>query len=813
MAMTNTRSPIALRAAELTDEELDYLIGQHEKTQGQTRDLSDEELDALMSQYEPAGGPAGAPPTIVPKQEDMSTGDIVAGGARELAGGAAFEFADEAEAAARAPFSDKSYEDLLADIRQNRARFSQEYPAASVGLNVAGGIAGMFAPGVGVSSVLGRSIIPMVTGLGRIASPLVRTAATGAAAGALSGFGSGENTGERFGNAAVGAGLGAALGTGFYGLGRGARWAREAVGARRAGQTEEDAARRAATIISRRMGEAGTTTGGLRDITSLERQYGIPSVLGTSTPGLSSLTESVVQTPSGGQEALATRLFERQREAPVRVAEKVRQSVPTPDYFAEHDRVLETLRRNANAAYERSYAAGEIRDPRIMEILNDPDVRAAYADALANVRRRQTEAVLRGEDPSQFSLREVFEPVLDAQGNLVDLSPTGKQIPDMRTLDQIKQALDRRVNALYTSGQGGEATALRGVRDAFVERLDTVGPPEYRAARQQYKGDIEIREALENGLGANNLRWQEVRKLAGDYSPGELQAFKTGYVQRLMQRLEDTSARRNFAREIIEKPSERKKLEALMEPGEFQLFETALRREADLFDTAARVTGGSATSGRIAARADIEEQISGGNLPEAAAMLLNPTPGNILQRTLRIAANMRNANVSRATYTQLARMLKAGTPDEINAVLTELEAAAPVQQAADSALQRRAGRAAMVAAKTIAPSPEMEKETLPEPGALQLPDTGMAPMSGLSAMPGGMPGGGGGPAALTADGGTPEEGTSGNPLHVALERTFPGYLGAFGRGVSTAKGFVEAADVEKALGLPPGGWLQVFKGR
>lgn len=749
--------------------------------------LTDEQLKELADAYIAAGaGEAEEVPTVTTEPPELSAGEIVAGGARELAGGALFEFSDEAEAAARAPLSDKSYEELLREIRQNRARFSEAYPGTATTLNVAGGIGSMFVPGV---NAIGRAA-QAATGISRLASPAARVAASGALAGGVAGAGSGEDAGSRLANAATGAVLGGTMGAGVYGGTRGAQWLRDAFTARGAEMGEQQAAQQAAMLINRRLGESGMRPDQIADLMALEQQYGIPSVLGTATPELARLTELAAQTPSGGQTDLARRLFEQQAGAPERVQRRIRESIPTPDYFAAEDRIVETLRNNAQRAYG---AVGdvEIRDPRILAMLDDPDIRGAYADALANVRRDMTAASLRGEDPAQFQLREIFEPVLNEEGALVGLSATGKQIPDIRTLNQIKIALDRKIDGLYSTGKGGEATALKNLRNAFVQRLDDVGPPEYRAARQQYKGDIEIREALEAGRDANKLRWQEVNKMVRDFSPGELQAFKTGYVQRLMQGFEDTSRRRNFANEIINNASQRRKLEALMEPGEFQVFEAAMRREAELFDTITRATGGSQTAGRMLMRADIDEQLASGNLEDAASLLLNPTPGNIASRALRIVTNMRNANVSRATYTQLARMLRAGTPDEIDDVLRQLEEAGPAQRAADRATERGASKAGAAAGVIVAPSPEMERERLPETPEIVVPDIG-EPVEGLSVMPAPVE----------------EEGPGGVDIGTAISSLMPDYTAIFGDGsVEGPSGILSGEQVAKALGLP----LQVLQ--
>ena len=718
----------------MSDAELAYLIKQHEDTAAQLGTLTDEELDELAQVYEaPGGGTGDAAPKIEIEPPELSTGEAVAGGLRELAGGAAFEFSDEAEAAARAPFSSKSYDELVNEIRLERAKFNEAYPVLGPTLNIAGGIGTMFVPGVNVA---GRAI-QAGTGISKLASPLARAAATGAVAGGTAGFGSGEGFTDSLGKAAIGTALGVPLGATAHGVGEAIKFGRGVIGARGADVGDEEAARKAAEIISRRIAEGGLDNAKIAELAELAKTYGIDNLpFGGLSPELSRLTENVVNTPSGEQADLARRLFNVQSGAPQRVKSLAKDAVPTPDYFASEESVLKTLRENAEKNYGSGWQNVEIRDPRIMQVLDDPAIRSAYMDALGNSRLQQQEALLNGQDPSQFKLREIFDPILDAEGSVVGLSPTGKMAPDMGTLNQVKIALDRKINSLYGSGQGSQATALRGLRDAFVKRLDEVGPKEFKAARQQYKGDIEIKDALEQGKNSGGLRWQQFGKFMKDYSPGEQQAFKTGFMQQVMKGFEDTGTRQNFAKNLL-KENSLKKFQAVMDPGEFQVFEAALQREEQLFNDIGQATGNSATFRRAAEREDIQNQIAGGNIENAVDLLINPTPGNIAIRTARLLSNMRNANVSRATYTQLARMLKASTPEELDEVLMRLEEAAPVQQAADRALERRVTKGGVAAASTLAPPPEDTRGQLSDDFEVVVPSLTEESPDGLSMMPGG----------------------------------------------------------------------------
>lgn len=722
--------------SQLSDEELDALLSKTAPP-SDLANVSDEELDQMLSTFRSPGGNINPeqPPSFEKKPPELSVGETLAGGVRELAGGAAFELADEAEAAVRAAATGETYENVLRDIRQNRAKFSEAYPGTALGLNVAGGVASMFVPGAGP---VGRGV-EALTGISKISNPLARTMARTSFQGGVSGFGSGEDMESRLTNAALNAGFGAGFGAGFHGLGKTINFGRDVLTARGHEMDDADAARRAASILAERMSRSELSPEDFRTLLALEQQYGIPSSLGTATPEMERLTETVVNVPSDERTKLAERLLSQQANAKGRVQEKIRTFMPTPDYFASEEQILKTLRTNAEKNYGAGWKDVEVKDPRIMQILNDPDIRGAYQNALANVRREQSAAILRGEDPSQFKLKEIFEPVLNEEGALVGLKGTGREAPDMGTLDQIKQSLDRRVNELYSSGQGGDAEKLREVRDAFLTRLDEIGPKEYKAARKQYKGDIEVRDALRLGREGGKMRWQEVRKAIKDFDPkgAELQAFKTGYVQYLMQGFENTANRKNFAKSIIENDNTRNSLKALMDPSEFKVFEAALKRESELFDTVNRITKGSQTFGRAAEKQALEEEIGMGNVANAVDLLTSPKM-TIAMRTLRAVNDMRNANVSKATFNQLAKMLRAGSPDEIDEVLTAIEQAAPVQKAASEAFERKVSKAGTAAARISAPSPgeEMPEE---KPVEFKLPSLEEEPtgvtVSGLSTMP------------------------------------------------------------------------------
>lgn len=121
--------------------------------------------------------------------------------ARGVAQGATFGFADEAQAALRAPFSKHSYKELRDEYRSVDEDAAKENPKSFYGAQVATGLAG------GVGGIGKGAIAAGGKTLGQI---VARGAGEGAALGGLSGVGSSER--ENAGGIAMDAAVGAAVG-------------------------------------------------------------------------------------------------------------------------------------------------------------------------------------------------------------------------------------------------------------------------------------------------------------------------------------------------------------------------------------------------------------------------------------------------------------------------------------------------------------------------------------------------------------------------------------------------------------------------
>jgi hypothetical protein len=685
-----------------------------------------------------------------PVKQDEIIGTVPQGGentqrARAFGKGVLFDFADELEAGTRmlasGQMSSDEYYRLKEQINNDYNAWAKANPGEALALEAAGGVAGSFIPGVGI---VGRGY-QAATGIGKLAGVGTRAALVGASTGALSGVGQAKTLGDipqsLIENAAlglvVGGGAGKAIEYGGRAVNTAAQKARERFGPGievlddvtgefvRVPEIPLTAAdRKAAELLTDAAGD--TSIQRSIALTALANRQGVPMQLGTSTPRMTALTEKVAGKPSSGQEDLISNLVETRAGTAKRAgtAERVRDQAETAmpdakkDYFAEEEAISDRLRAIGNTEYQRAFAVGEVRDPEIMAIINNPSpiIRSIWQST-------QNTAQLKGKD-----LRLTMEPVLDAGGNLVGLAPTKNAIPDVETLDLFKRALDDRIEKGFrgTGSEGkSEANALKDIRNAMLGRLDDL-VPEYRAARKKYAGDLEVRDAMRYGLDifSRKIRPAELRMKLKDMSEAEQEAVKTGGLEAIFRTL-DGATGGDLAKKLAGTPEKLQKLKSIMGPQEAKFFERVMQKESQLYQRTSKITGGSPTASRLEGLDALDNMIQNGNLDEAVNFLTAGPVGRAAALGRFVAKFNLRKEFGDQVYTKLSRALSAQKPEELRDVFDMLRRSKSYTDYMTSVKNVAAGRAAAVTGATapsmfegrsFAPPPPTEVE--PDPEAL-----------------------------------------------------------------------------------------------
>ena len=585
-----------------------------------------------------------------------------------LGQGVGMGWGDEAEAWLQSKLGSESYETLLPQIRSEYGQYAKQYPITQGVSEFVGGAA----PGIGMMFVPGMQ-----------PAGLMRLGALGAATGAVSGAGSateGDRASGAGGGALIGGGLGVGLPIALRAAGGAGKWLRE-----RLFSTPEVVQDRALGKINEAMRQAKVSP---RDVQAQMAQdramgvpvqgkaMGVPSVMANANPALRDLAEAVAQRSGAGSNAIENALTTQRLGARDRVKAQTKAALKPLEYYDMEESLTAQLRNNAKSLYEKAYAHGDVDDPRIVEVLKNPQFKAFFDKARSIADTEAQTAKLKGEDPLKFALPEIYKPSgrFDPSGaEILDLV----KLPDVRTLDYIKRGIDATIDSGFR-GKGmstAEASALRDLRKQFVNAIDE-NVPDYKFARKTYAGDLETLDALRMGREEfKTLDPEQVKKMVDAMSSGEKDAFRTGVARDIYSTIGRPSNDPNTAQRVIGSPDMQEKLAMLFDnPAEFDLYKAALMRESQLYKESNKILGGAQTAKRLDLKASLDEDT--GMIESAATAATGNFSGALSSLVM---GAIRSGQMSKARAEKIAEMLMAKDPNEVAAAVQMIEAYAVKQ--------------------------------------------------------------------------------------------------------------------------------------
>jgi len=540
--------------------------------------------------------------------------------------------------------------------------------------------------GLGTSrAIMGGTLGAVTAGqaprIGRLlATPYGKGATVGAIEGGIAGAGGAEPD-SRLNGGTVGATIGAPMGVVVPATMRGGssvlNWLNE-----RLSPSPAAIERGAANRINRALNQAGMQPSDIPTRLAEDRALGVPSVVANVDPRLATLAETVTQRSGPSSTTVERALGEQRGGARNRVYGQVEQGLDPGDFFNDEQRLVNTMRARAEPAYREAYRVGEVFDPQITSLLELPQYRGAWNTArrLAenDASAAQARAIRTGADfdPEEFRLREIYRVTgrnPDTGEDIIELAQT---VPDVRTLDYMKRALDAQINAGFSSPDAvarTSAASMRTLRDALRDRTKEL-VPEYRRAVDEYRGDTELLDALRTGMNDfGRLRHEEIGKLFGNgpeaLNAAEREAFRTGAARNVYSTIMTPSGNPNMADRLIGSPETRQKLEAMFDsPAQFDLFRAALERESQLFQQSNRILGNSASVRRAYNAAEFE---GGDGIEEAVTDAARGNWGRSLTN-MALRAFRGGADTNQIAE-RTARMLMSSDPAEVAAAVRVLE--------------------------------------------------------------------------------------------------------------------------------------------
>lgn len=460
-------------------------------------------------------------------------------------------------------------------------------------------------------SRLGRRV-----GLGDLAKvvaehPTVASSVAGGGAGALAGAAS--NPGDPV-NGAIGYGVtGAALGPlARFGI-HGATDALGRLSDRLSGQTVNAGDRRVIGALQADNPSLGDISARLQ----ADAKARVPSTLADAAgPRTQGLAAAALAKDTPETQHMAEKLSQRQEGANARVQEKVNQALAPDPYDQKLGELTTALYTNADPLYQQAYKAFPgVQSKSLMELMNTPAGQEAAQRAVLKMQNLQKPI-------------GAVNPVTDMVMK-----------PSLEYLDYVKRAFDDMIRQEEGSGPNRVATddghILRQMRDKLVNELDTVTrgpggqPGPYQAARAQYKGDLEVRDALRSGNEEfKNATPAQLQAAIQGMSFAEKDAFKSGVAEYLFQRLNNTTDTQNPAQRIINTPGLREKLSVIFDkPAEANRFLQGIEREAQVFDQSKPMLG-------AAKRGAAQSQVPPSLAQMARTTLMRPETAGQITNTL-----------------------------------------------------------------------------------------------------------------------------------------------------------------------------------
>jgi hypothetical protein len=598
---------------------------------------------------------------------------------RAVGQGLGFGFGDEAIARVRAAMEKRPYEDVLREEREAYDRFVEKNPMVALGTEVVSGaipsVAAAFIPGGQAATAVGatrtaQAAQRLSTALPQfMKGPTARMAGTAGVQGSISGAGTAVE-GERGAGAIQGgvtsAVAGPVIAKGAQLVGAGGKAIKSKVAP--SPQTVEA---RANEKVLEAMARDEIDPIQARTMMEKDRAMGVTSTLMDVTPSTKTLGEAVVTVPGSGRKILGQALEDRLEGGRDVVGQRVVKDLAKgKDYVASEDSLLGKLRANANNLYDKAYEHGAVDDPRLMKVLEDDTFKRAFKEAQNIAGKEARAAELRGEDPSKFILKDIYD--LDEAGEMIKIG----KMPDVRTLDYIKRGIDAIIDKGY-KGEGmskAEANALKDLRKAYIGVIDE-NVPEYAAARAKYAGDMEVLDALRLGredyMSPKTLP-DQAKKIVSGMSEAERDALRTGATQSILSKIMESPQQINAAQRVIGAPATRKRLEALFDnPQEYEIFEAALKRESELFRNAQDIARGSRTQPKAEAVKDLKSGSGVLDVAGEAVDVAMGTPGSVVGRVLKYL--QARTTLDEKSSAEIAKMLKSSTPQEIDDTLSRLE--------------------------------------------------------------------------------------------------------------------------------------------
>ena len=489
--------------------------------------------------------------------------------------GATFGFGDEISAGLASLSPSVTYDQALGDIRGMQANAEFSRPKTSMAGQVAGGA---LASGTGI------------TGAAKLATTMGGKMGLGALSGTLEGglygFGSGEGgMAPRAESAAKMAAVGGVAGAAAPVVMAGARAAGRAVANPIMNLLNIGSNTQASRAIEKMMSRSGMSADDAKLAMQAATREGQPEFVLADALGVSGQRglSGIARQPGDARQQIADMLMSRQDEQGNRLSNFVADGLGAPDTAAA---------RKATLTAARS-AAANVDYPAARAGAGPVDVRGAVGAIDDRVGpMRGMGVALDGIDKKLEGFRNRLAARNPAAPN------SAVELSDFDRVLGVKQDLGDAIGEATRAGRNNEARELMKLQSELDSALE-VSSQGYRTANDNFAKASRTIDAVDEGSAATSGRLRSEDTLAryGSMTPEQQAAFKAGYADPLIAKMDASAPGVNKARPLLGNKPQAELGALASDPAKLQ---RQIGREQTMFETTAQALGGSRTADNLA---------------------------------------------------------------------------------------------------------------------------------------------------------------------------------------------------------------------
>ncbi len=282
------------------------------------------------------------------------------------------------------------------------------------------------------------------------------------------------------------------------------------------------------------------------------------------------LAKGVAQYPTGQKRA---EIFfdEKVLKSPELLKESISKNISgNSAYYATVDDIIEAGRAKAKPYYDKIKGVRITPTEKNIDILTSPEVQSAYAKAKRLY-------------PSKLA---------------------GLQDDSVEALDYVKRVLDDDINKAIRAGESNLARSRTQIKNELVSALDEA-VPEYAKARKASGDYLSLTNAMDKGKNFMKVDPELLSKQFKSLSEQERTAFRSGVSKQIRDLIDKTPEGQNVYNRVFGRPEQKKRLQAILNPTQFKNLQSDMKAQDRLFKLRNEVLGGSPTTSKAMAAAEI----------------------------------------------------------------------------------------------------------------------------------------------------------------------------------------------------------------